>query len=374
MSKGVKDKVKELLAIADIKINGKRPWDIQVKDERFYACILSKNSLGLGESYMDGWWECRAIDEMISKILTANLQKKVKFNRSLIWLWLKSQMINMQSKSRAYEVGEKHYDAGNELYRYMLDKRMMYSCGYWKAAKNLDQAQVDKLDLICKKLELKPGMTVLDLGCGWGGFAKFAAEKYKVKVLGITISKEQAKFARENCRGLNVKIKLQDYRSLNQKFDRIVSIGMFEHVGFKNYKEFMKIASNCLEDNGLFLLHTIGSNYSTRSNSEPWLNKYIFPNGQLPSVKQIAEASEKYFILEDWHNFGKDYDPTLMAWDSNFVKNWDKIKKTGNYNERFKRMWEYYLLSCAGGSRSKHIQLWQIIFSKEKKEKYLSVR
>jgi cyclopropane-fatty-acyl-phospholipid synthase len=323
---------------------------------------------------MDGWWECRAIDEMISKILTANLQKKVKFNRSLIWLWLKSQMINMQSKSRAYEVGEKHYDAGNELYRYMLDKRMMYSCGYWKNAKNLDQAQVDKLDLICKKLELKPGMTVLDIGCGWGGFAKFAAERYKVEVLGITISKEQAKFAKENCKGLKVEIRLQDYRSLNKKFDRIVSIGMFEHVGFKNYKEFMKIASNCLEDNGLFLLHTIGSNYSTRSNSEPWLNKYIFPNGQLPSVKQIAEASEKYFILEDWHNFGKDYDPTLMAWDSNFMRNWDKIKKTGDYNERFKRMWEYYLLSCAGGSRSKHIQLWQIVFSKEKKEKYLSVR
>jgi cyclopropane-fatty-acyl-phospholipid synthase len=312
---------------------------------------------------------------MITRILSADLQEKVKLSKSLMWLWLKSHLINMQSKSRAYEVGKKHYDAGNELYKYMLDKRMNYSCGYWKNAKNLDQAQENKLNLICKKLELKPGMTVLDIGCGWGGFAKFAAEKYKVKVLGITISKEQAKLAQKNCRGLDVKIKLQDYRSLNKKFDRVVSIGMFEHVGFKNYREFMKIVSNCLKSDGLFLLHTIGSKDSTfRPGGEPWLNKYIFPNGQLPSAKQIAEASEKYFVLEDWHNFGQDYDLTLIEWHSNFIKNWDKIKKTGDYDERFKRMWEYYLLSCAGCFRSRYVQLWQVVFSKDKKEKYISVR
>jgi len=374
MENKVKNKVAEILAVADVKIDGNRPWDIQVKDERFYSRVLSQGSLGLGESYMDGWWRCEEIDEMITKLLNADLQKKTELPKNLIWPWLKSKVINLQSKSRACIVGERHYDVGNELYKYMLDRRMIYSCGYWKNAKNLEQAQKEKLKLVCKKLELKSGMTVLDIGCGWGGLAKFLAENYKVKVLGISISKEQVKFAQKDCKGLDVEIRFQDYRSLNKKFDRVVSIGMFEHVGPKNYKEFMKIAFNCLKPNGLFLLHTIGSKDSQNSKNERWLNKYIFPNYHLPSVKQIIESSEKYFTLEDWHNFGKYYDPTLMAWHSNFIENWNKIKETGNYDERFKRMWEYYLLSCAAGSRARHFHIWQIIFSKDRNENYLSVR
>ncbi len=239
---------------------------------------------------------------------------------------------------------------------------MNYSCGYWREAKTLDEAQVAKLDLICKKLKLKPGMTVLDIGCGWGSLAKFAAEKYKVKVVGVTVSKEQAKLARELCTGFDITIRLQDYRDLKEKFDRVVSVGMFEHVGYKNYKEFMEVVNRSLKDDGLFLLHTIGGNKSVKHN-DPWIEKYIFPNSMLPSVNQITKATEDIFILRDWHNFGGDYDKTLMAWHKNFNESWDKIKN--NYDERFRRMWNYYLLILAGAFRAHRFQLWQIVFSKK---------
>ncbi|MDH7528362.1 MAG: cyclopropane fatty acyl phospholipid synthase, partial [Ignavibacteria bacterium] len=244
----------------------------------------------------------------------------------------------------------------------MLDKRMNYSCAYWKDATNLDEAQENKLELICKKLYLKPGMRVLDIGCGWGAFAKYAAEKYGVEVVGITVSKEQLKLAKELCDGLPVEIRLQDYREVNEKFDRIVSIGMFEHVGYKNYREYFKIAAKNLKDDGIFLLHTIGSNISTKS-TDAWTHKYIFPNGMLPSLAQISKTVENLFVIEDVHNFGADYDKTLMAWYNNFKNNWHKLKD--KYGERFYRMWEYFLLSCAGAFRARKNQLWQIVLSKK---------
>jgi len=280
--------------------------------------------------------------------------------------------LNLQSKSRSYEVGKKHYDIGNDVYKKMLDKRMVYSCGYWEKAKNLDQAQEAKLDLICKKLNLKKGQRILDIGCGWGSFAKYAAEKYRVKVVGITISKEQVKLAKKLCKGLPIEIRLQEYRDLNEKFDHIVSIGMFEHVGYKNYKTYMKIVSRNLKPNGLFLLHTIGRNTSVTT-LVPWVNKYIFQNSMLPSPKQITAAAEGLFVLEDWHNFRADYDKTLMQWYKNFTRNWNKIKNS--YDDRFYRMWTYYLLSSAGLFRARKGQLWQIVFSKNGvAEGYKSIR
>ena len=356
----LKQTTQNILDFAGIKINGENPWDIVVHDARFYKRVLAQGSLGLGESYMDGWWDCKSLDKFFCKLLGAKLYKKVR-NKSILWSVLKAKLFNFQTKSRVYEAGEKHYDLGNDLYKNMLDKRMVYSCGYWKNAKTLDEAQEAKLNLTCKKLNLKPGMKVLDIGCGWGSFAKYAAEKFKVKVVGITISKEQVELGNKLCKGLPVEIRLQDYRDLNEKFDRTVSLGMFEHVGPKNYKSFMKIASKCLNDNGLFLLHTIGIG-TPGGGRDRWLDKYIFPNGVLPSAKQISKASEGLFILEDWHNFGADYDKTLIAWHNNFEKNWDKIKE--KYNERFKRMWNYYLLCCAGVFRSQKGRLWQIVFSK----------
>lgn len=357
-----KDTVIKLLSLAGISVNGNNDWDIQVHNEKFYSRILSEGNLGLGESYMDSWWNCKKIDEFIYRILINNLDKKVEINLNTILTFLKAKIINLQNKSRAFEVGKRHYDIGNELYKNMLDKRMNYSCGYWKNSRNLDEAQKSKLDLICKKLNLKKGMKVLDIGCGWGGFAKYAAEKYKVKVTGITVSKEQVEYAKELCKNLPVEIRLQDYRDLNEKFDAIVSIGMFEHVGYKNYKTFMKIVHRCLKDDGLFLLHTIGSNKSVKS-LDSWMTKYIFPNSMLPSIKQIGKSIENLFVMEDWHNFSIYYDKTLIAWYNNFSRDWNKIKS--NYNERFKRMWTYYLLSCAGSFRARKNQLWQIVLSKK---------
>ncbi|MEJ5261308.1 MAG: cyclopropane fatty acyl phospholipid synthase [Ignavibacterium sp.] len=357
-----KSLVKELLSLAEIEINGNKPWDIQVHDDRFYKRVITEVELGLGESYMDGWWDVEKLDEMIYRIVRADLQNKVKRNLKIALQLAGFYLFNMQSRHRAFIIGERHYDLGNDLFQNMLDKRMNYSCAYWKNANNLDEAQENKLDLICKKLYLKPGMKVLDIGCGWGAFGKYAAEKYGVEVVGITVSKEQVALGKELCKGLPVELRLQDYRDINEKFDRIVSVGMIEHVGYKNYRTYFKVAERNLKDDGLFLLHTIGEVRSTKS-TDAWTHKYIFPNGMLPSIAQLAKAVENLFVIEDLHNFGADYDKTLMAWFNNFNSNWDKIKN--KYSERFYRMWKYFLLSCAGAFRARNKnQLWQIVLSK----------
>lgn len=361
MSQKHKQFVEQLLNSADIKINGDRDWDITVNNENLYKRVLSQGTLGFGESYMEGWWDCPAIDQMIDRVLRAGLDKKVLFNWAVISNYLLSRIFNRQAGRRSYKVGEQHYDVGNDLYSHMLDKRMNYSCGYWQDADNLDDAQEAKLDLICRKLELKSGMRVLDIGSGWGGFLKYAAEKYEVQGLGLTISKEQAKYSHELLKDLPVEIRMQDYHQLNEKFDRVISIGMFEHVGYKNYRDFMKVAHRSLAAGGLQMLHIIGSNRSVQD-TDPWIEKYIFPNSMIPSAQQITKAFEKLFILEDWHSFGAYYDKTLLAWYEKFIKHWDEVKD--KYSERFKRMWTFYLLTCAGSFRARKNQLWQIVLSK----------
>jgi cyclopropane-fatty-acyl-phospholipid synthase len=362
-----KQAVITLLGMADIRVNGKRPWDITVHNEKLYKRVLLKSSLGLGEAYMDGWWDSPAVDQFIEHLIRANLDQKVKGNWRIILAGARAHLTNLQSSKRAFQVGEQHYDAGNDLFEGMLDKRMVYSCGYWKNAKTLDMAQEAKLELVCNKLKLKPGMRLLDIGCGWGSLLEYAARQYGVEGVGITVSKEQAKLARAKIKGLPVKILVKDYREIEGRFDRIASVGMFEHVGHKNYKEFMKVVDGRLNPGGLFLLHTIAEN-ATDTSIEPWVHKYIFPNGMLPSITQIGKSSEDVFVMEDWQNFGPDYARTLMAWTDNFRNSWPKI--SSEYNERFYRMWEYYLLSFAGAFRCRGIQLWQIVFSKACDNRY----
>ncbi len=356
-----KTAVEQILSLAGIKINGNNPRDIRVNNSEFYRRVLSQQSLGLGESYMDGWWDCAKLDEFFQYVLLAKIDSRIKNNWKLLFRIFAVKVFNLQSVRRAFQIGERHYDLGNDLFRNMLDKRMVYSCGYWRDAKTLDQAQEDKLELVCHKLWLQPGMNILDIGCGWGSLARYAADKYKVSVTGITVSKEQVDVGRKICDGLPVEIKLQDYRDVAGKYDRIVSLGMIEHVGYKNYRTYFEVANRCLKDNGLFLLHTIGGNKSVDS-TDPWLSKYIFPNSMLPSVRQIGKSVEGLFVMEDWHNFSADYDKTLIAWYQNFENNWDKIKS--NYDDRFFRLWKYYLLSCAGAFRAIKNQLWQIVLSK----------
>ncbi len=354
-------RVEELLALADVEIGGSRPWDIQVHDERLYARVMAQGTLGLGESYMDGWWDVEVLDEFFHRVLRAKLEDRIRPLADGVRA-LRARAINLQRSSRAFEIGRRHYDIGNDLYRCMLDGRMMYSCGYWKDARSLDEAQEAKLDLVCRKLGLRPGMRVLDIGCGWGGAVRFAAERYGVEAVGITVSEEQVMLAREVCEGLSVEIRMQDYRELSEEFDRIFSIGMFEHVGCRNYGSYMRIVRRCLKSDGLFLLHTIGGNRSVNT-TDPWMARYIFPRSVLPSARRMSEACEGVFIIEDWHNFGTDYDKTLMEWYRNFESGWGELKE--RYGERFRRMWTYYLLSCAGSFRARKLQLWQLVLSPE---------
>lgn len=359
MSNTAKRFVETQLARTEIEIGGDRPWDVQVHNESLYGRVLSQGTLGLGESYMDGWWDAAALDQFLFKLINANIQDNFPKDLALIGSVLKGKLLNMQ-RLRVTEVGEKHYDIGNDLYAAMLDSRMIYSCGYWRNASTLDAAQEAKLDLICRKVGLEPGMRILDIGSGWGGFLQFAAERYGVSGVGVTVSKEQAALANERTAHLPVETKLLDYQALEGQFDRIISIGMFEHVGYKNYRAYFDKAASLLAPGGLMLLHTIGGHSST-SHGDPWSEKYIFPNGMLPSIAQIGKASEGLFVMEDWHNFGADYDRTLMAWHERFVAAWPQLKD--QYDERFYRMWRYYLNVFAALFRARNISLWQVVLS-----------
>ncbi|MBT7553452.1 cyclopropane fatty acyl phospholipid synthase [bacterium] len=360
--KNAKKIIDSLLTGTGITINGPNAYDPQVHNDKFYARVLRGGSLALGEAYMDAWWDCEKLDQFFHKVLKADLDKRIKKNLDLMLRIVWNAVLNPGRKSKAFEVGEKHYDIGNDLYRGMLDKRLTYTCGYWKDAHDLDAAEEAKLDLICRKIGLRSGQKVLDIGSGWGSFIGYAAEKYDAHAIGYTISREQKELADEMYKNYSAETRLQDYRNINEKFDHVVSIGMFEHVGYKNYRTFMKVANKSLKDDGLFLLHTIAGNKSVKA-TDPWINKHIFPNSMLPSMAQIGKAIEGLFVIEDVHNFGPDYDKTLMAWFANFDKAWPGIKQ--NYSERFYRMWKYYLLSCAGSFRARNIQLWQIVLSKK---------
>lgn len=360
----IRHRVERLLESADVRIDGDRAWDMQVHNPRLYARLLAQGSLGLGESYMDGWWDCPSLDWLLFRLLDARLEQRVRGAAALVD-HVRAQFINLQSQRRARVVGERHYDLGNDLYRAMLGRRMVYSCGYWREADTLDDAQEAKLGLVCRKLGLVPGMHVLDIGCGWGEALKFAAERYGVSGVGVTISSEQADYARRLCAGLPIEIRVQDYRELHEPFDRVFSLGMFEHVGVRNYDGYFDLARRCLREDaatggGLFLLHTIGSNVSVR-HTDPWIGRYIFPNSHLPSAAQIARACEGRFVIEDWHAFGPDYDRTLQAWRRNIEAAWPQLPPS--YDERFRRMWRYYLAASMATFRTRRSQLWQLVLS-----------
>lgn len=350
-----------ILAAADIQVNGSRPWDMQVHHPDTFARIAAHRSLGLGEAYMDGWWDCDALDQFFFRLLTHGANQMARTSRVLLLQWAVQALINRQSRRRAWQVAKTHYDVGNDLFERMLDETLAYSCGYWKEATSLSQAQQAKLELICQKLQLQRGMRVLDIGCGWGSFAEYAARHYQVDVVGVTVSVEQAKLAEERCRDLPVEIRVQDYRDIAGQFDRVVSVGMFEHVGRRNYRTFMEVVDRHLDNRGLFLLHTIGANRSEHT-YDPWINRYIFPNGELPSLCQLSGAAEKHFIIEDVHNFGPDYSRTLNAWYDNLMPHWNQLAT--KYDERFQRMWCYYLKVCAAAFQARNIQLWQVVMSK----------
>jgi len=299
----------------------------------------------------------------------------VKPNAPTLFALLHSRLLNRQKKSRAVRSGGLPYRFGDDLFAAMLDPRMCYSCAYFGNESSqgdrddLAKAQEQKLDLICRKVGLEAGESVLDIGCGWGSFAGFAAERYGARVLGVNVSQDQLALGRKKTAHLDgVDLRFMDYRELarsnevERPFEHVVSIGMFEHVGVKNYRDFFQVAAECLADDGLFLLHTIGRNHSVTT-LEPWIDKYVFPNCQLPSAKQIAAAVEGIFVIEDWHNFGDHYATTLEHWWRNFDAAWPDLRGE-RYDDRFYRMWRFYLLGCVGRFRARRNQLWHLVLSK----------
>lgn len=356
-------RAQQMLTKADIRVNGTRAWDLRIHHPETLERIFLTGSLGLGESYLDGWWDCDQLDVFFERVLRAGLDQHIRSVHPLVH-YIKSRWSNAQTVRRAWTVGREHYDLDQDLFRHMLDPTLCYSCGYWERAHTLEQAQHDKLDLICRKLELQPGMSLLDIGCGWGSLMRHAATHYQVSCVGLTVSREQAAAGALLDRHLPIRYELIDYREFKpdhrQRFDRVASVGMFEHVGLHNHQDYFATALRCLKPEGLFLLHTIGKNISNTP-IDPWIEKYIFPNGELPSLQELTHSIEPQWVIEDVHNFGADYDRTLMAWHQRFTQAWPQLKD--RLSERFHRMWTYYLLSCAGTFRARSNQLWQLILS-----------
>jgi cyclopropane-fatty-acyl-phospholipid synthase len=352
--------VEQLLARADVRVGGNRPWDIDVRSEAVFDRILAGGSLGLGEAYVDGQWDCGALDEFFHRVLSARLGETVERNFRVAWSVVRAKVRERVAKRDDFEVGRVHYDLGNDLFAAMLDRRMVYSCAYWCGAQSLDDAQEAKLELLRTKLDSNAASCVLDIGCGWGGLARFVAERDRARVVGVTVSREQQLLGSQICDGLPIEIRLQDYREIEGAYDRIVSVGMFEHVGLRHHREFMEIAKRLLKPGGLFVLHTIANNVST-DHGDPWLSKYIFPNSMTPSLAQLATAVEGLFVVEDVQNIGPHYDPTLMAWHENFERAWPRL--SANYDERFRRMWRYYLLMAAGNFRARSSQVLQLVLT-----------
>jgi cyclopropane-fatty-acyl-phospholipid synthase len=356
----------ELLALADIRINPEcfRGWDIQVHDRRFFDRVLASGTLGFGESYMDGWWDCDALDEMCCRAIRAGLEKRFAFRLPNVWAVITALLANQQTLRRSRKVGRVHYDLSNDFFEAMLDPNMQYSCALFpEDGDDLASAQLRKLDWICERLRLRPGLRLLDIGCGWGGLARYAAQNYGCQVVGITISREQFRYAQRWCRGLDVEIQLRDYREIiTERFDRVVSVGMVEHIGHKNYRMYMRAAARSLGNDGLFLCQGI-CGHSSRVHADPWITRYIFPNSVLPSLARLTRAAEGVFVVEDAKNIGPNYDPTLLAWEENFQRAWPQF--ADRYGERFRRMWRFYLLSCAGAFRARSLHVFSILFSKE---------
>lgn len=369
------EQYRKLLKSAGVTIGGRKPYDLSVYNQELYKRIHKHGTLGLGEAYMDGWWGADNLEEMLFRVLRADLYKEAVKNWRFAFSAGFHLLINSQAGRRSYKNAQSHYDIGNELYQPMLGPSMAYSCGYWKkGVKNLQQAQEAKFELICQKLELQKGMEVLDIGVGWGGLAKYMTENYGVKVTGLTPAKEQAAYIKKELNRYNVAVvetTYQDYKT-NKKFDRLVSVGMFEHVGHKNYKKFFKACSGWLKEDGIFLLHTIGTDRAG-TGMDPWINKYIFPGGMLPALSQITRSSEKIFTTEDVQNFGNDYHKTLLAWYKNFKAAYPKLDHQ-KYDKRFYKMWEFYLLACAANFRARKIHLYQSVLTKQKLGTYIAPR
>jgi cyclopropane-fatty-acyl-phospholipid synthase len=354
---------------AGVEIDGTRPHDVRVHDPSFYARLARNPAFQLGETYLDGLWDCDAIDELLDRLVRSGVagahDHGGRFQLRSAW----ARVRNRQSRGRAGDVATAHYDLDPELYRRMLDDTMTYTCAYWRdGAETLGDAQRNKLRMICDKLDLQPGEALLDIGCGFGGLAAYAAEHRGVSVVGVTNSVQHQQIAAARYAGrLPVEIMLLDYRrlpELGRRFDKIASIEMIEAVGPKNFPAYMKIAHDCLVPGGRFLVQSFISNESRQVCNE-WFDRYIFPNGVSPSFGQLSVATAPNFgAPKDVHDLGAHYPPTLMAWDHNLRAAWPALSARRPCDERFRRMWHFYLRCLAGVFRAEDLRLCQIVYGK----------
>jgi len=371
MSALAKRIITDLFSQAGVTLDGSNPWDIQLHDDRFYRSAM-RGSLGFGESYMEGIWDVDSIDALFRRIIRMNITRSSLVSINRLYLNIKSRLTNLQTRLGSLAIAETHYDLDHRLYELFLGPYNQYTCCFFNKAQTLPEAEIEKLEMICDKLDLREGDKVLDIGCGWGGFARYAAETRGCRVTGVSISKEQIAYARRYTEGLPVDIINCDYRDLPERFDaghfdKVVIIGMIEHVGYKNYRKLVNIVHRAIKDDGMFLLHTIG-NSSRTTVGDPWMEKYIFRNSMLPAMSQLADAFEGVFVVQDWENYGHYYAPTLAAWQNNFETNWpqiEAIETEHRFDEKFRRMFNYYFLSCKAGFETDHINLWQIVMTKE---------
>ena len=344
--------------------DGKPRFTVNFKRMIPLTSLMTSTSLSLGEAYMNGDIEIEgdlydALDHFLGQMDRFSTNKAA----------LKKLMFPSTAKKNQKEEVQSHYDIGNDFYRLWLDETMSYSCGYFLHEEDsLYQAQVNKVDYILKKLYLKEGMSLLDIGCGWGFLLIEAAKKYGVHGTGITLSQEQYKeFKRRILKEHLEKfltVELMDYRDLpkyGKTFDRIVSIGMVEHVGRDNYQLFMDCAKEILKPGGLFLLHFISA--LKEHAGDPWIKKYIFPGGVVPSLREMLScAAEDGFHTMDVENLRLHYNRTLLCWEKNYREHLDEVRNM--FDERFVRMWDLYLSSCAATFHNGIIDLHQVLFTK----------
>jgi len=360
----IQKRVTQELERAGVGIGTGRSWDIAVHDPRFFRRLAARGSLGAGESYVEGWWDCPRIDLLAERVLRSGVADR--------WGgWLRCaltgalrRVMNAQRGRRSERVAWIHYNNDPSFFEMLLGGSMNYSCAYWRNADTLDQAQRQKMQLIGQKLELKPGDRVLDIGCGWGGLADYLSREFGCRVVGITNSSSQARYAAERFGGDWCRFVQTDYRDFDPRqfggFTKVVSVGMFEHVGVMNYPAFFSLCRKAAGPEGLILLHTFGR--TTRCDFDLWTDRYIFPNSYLPTIQDIGRATGESMVMEDWHNFGADYDRTLMAWLDR-LDVWAATEACSLSNEQL-RMWRYYLATYAACFRVRnHIQLWQIVLS-----------
>jgi cyclopropane-fatty-acyl-phospholipid synthase len=355
-----KKAVERILSTVDVRIGGSRPFDMQVHSDLFYKRVLLEGSVGLGESYMDGLWDCADLEELVFRFVESGIERRFRLLPGFVTMNALGHLVNRQPRSLG-ERTSRHYNTDNDLFASFLGKYKNYSCAFYEEGDDLDTAQLKKMDLICDELCLRPGENVLDIGGGWGEIAKHMASR-GCRITSINIADEQMRAAREHCKGASVDVVKCDYRDVAGTFDKIAIIAMMSHVGHKNHRPLFETVHRHLAPDGLVFVDTVGSAVSLQ-NGNPWIDKYIFPGIVFPSIQQISRAVEGLFVIEAVRNFGASYVKTLRAWNANLRRAWPRLSH--RHDERTRRMFEFFFLTVAGFFRARDFQNWYVVLSPE---------